>query len=392
MNASLTPADFDYELPVDRIAMHPADRRDAARLLHYQNGQIVDREFSDTAHLLPKGSQLVVNNTRVIHARLIAHKPTGGKIELFLLRPAHGSVEQAMEHTGASTWMCLVGGAKRWKNGVITASVDELSLEATMFEKQGDEYLINLKWTPGSLAFRAVVEQIGRIPLPPYIAREANDDDRLRYQTRFAERPGSVAAPTAGLHFTDALMTQLPSELVRLTLHVSAGTFKPMADGSIAQHLMHHEQCEVTREAIAQLAKPMRRYAVGTTSLRTLESLYWLAVKWKQSGRQPKSVNQHEPYELYAEFSGFCEAMAWLTDALDRAGLSNYGFETSMMIAPGYDIRSIDGLFTNFHMPKSTLLLLVAALIGDDWRKVYAHALANGYRFLSYGDGSLLER
>ncbi len=391
MSTHYRPEDFDYPLPEAAIALHPAERRDASRLLHYKAGVIHDYAFSDVTKLLPAGSQLILNNTRVIHARLIGRKPTGGKVEIFLLRPADDAVDQAMQATGLTHWMCLVGGAKRWKDGRVAIEGDGIALYASVVEKRGDEFLVALEWQPAKRSFAEVLESVGRIPLPPYIHREVEENDRLRYQTAFAEKLGSVAAPTAGLHFTDEILNALKIEQVKLTLHVSAGTFKPMTADSIFEHEMHEEQCEVERSAIAMLSREGRKYAVGTTSLRTLESLYWLAEKWRREGHIPRFIDQHEPYKVEPFFASFTEAMAWLYDALGKEKLERYGFETSIMIAPGYRVRSIAGIFTNFHMPKSTLLLLVHAIVGDDWRTVYDHALMNGYRFLSYGDSSLLE-
>lgn len=392
MNTNYRPEDFDYDLPEEAIALHPAERRDASRLLHYKGGQISDCAFVDVVNILPPGSQLILNNTRVIHARLIGHKPTGGKVEIFLLRPADDAVDQAMQATRLTHWMCLVGGAKRWKDGHVTIQSEDVTVHATVVEKRGDEFLVALEWKPSGMPFAEVLERVGRIPLPPYIHREADESDRLRYQTAFAEKLGSVAAPTAGLHFTDDILNALNVDQVKLTLHVSAGTFKPMAVDSIFDHEMHEEHCEVERSAIEMLSRPGKKYAVGTTSLRTLESLYWLAEKWRREGTMPLFIDQHEPYKVEPYFAGFTEAMEWLHAALGGENRDRYGFETSIMIAPGYTVRSIDGIFTNFHMPKSTLLLLVHAIIGDEWRRVYSHALQSGYRFLSYGDSSFLER
>ena len=392
MSTHYRPDDFDYALPEEAIALHPAERRDASRLLHYKAGAIHDYAFSDVTKLLPAGSQLILNNTRVIHARLIGQKPTSGKVEIFLLRPADDAVDKAMQATGLTHWMCLVGGAKRWKEGRVAIEGEGVVIYATVVEKRGDEFLVALEWTPAKRSFAEVLELAGRIPLPPYIHREVEENDRLRYQTAFAEKLGSVAAPTAGLHFTDEILAALDVEQVKLTLHVSAGTFKPMSVDSIFDHEMHEEQCEVSRSSIQSLSKPGKKFAVGTTSLRTLESLYWLAEKWRREGKMPRFIDQHEPYKVEPHFARFTDAMAWLNEALLKEKLDHYGFETSIMIAPGYTIRSIDGIFTNFHMPKSTLLLLVHAIIGDDWRRVYQHALKTDYRFLSYGDSSLLER
>jgi S-adenosylmethionine:tRNA ribosyltransferase-isomerase len=392
MKTDYRPEDFDYDLPEEAIALHPAERRDASRLLHYKGGLITDHAFSDVVGLLPPGSQLILNNTRVIHARLIGHKSTGGKVEIFLLRPADDAVDHAMRATGLTHWMCLVGGAKRWKDGHVTIQSEDVTVHASLVEKRGDEFLVALEWKPSGMPFAEVLEHAGRIPLPPYIHREANESDRLRYQTAFAEKLGSVAAPTAGLHFTDEILRSLSVDQVKLTLHVSAGTFKPMSVDAIFDHEMHEEQCEVERSAIEMLSRAGKKYAVGTTSLRTLESVYWLAEKWRREGKMPRFIDQYEPYKVEPQFADFNEAMAWLHTALGEEKLDRYGFETSIMIAPGYNLRSIDGIFTNFHMPKSTLLLLVHAIIGDDWRRVYSHALSSGYRFLSYGDSSLLER
>lgn len=385
-----SPEEFDYHLPAEAIALHPLAQRDQSKLLVYRSGDISDHHFGDLTSILPLGSQLVVNNTKVIHARIVGAKDTGGRVEIFLLRPHNVSVEAAMEARGTASWWCLVGGAKRWKTGAVTAHNDGLSLSAHRIDRNDDEFLIEFTWDAATASFSQILERIGRIPLPPYIARDADADDLLRYQTTFAEREGSVAAPTAGLHFTPELMQQLQVQRVNLTLHVSAGTFKPMASERIADHPMHEEYCECSLEAIAALTVPVERYAVGTTSLRTLESLYWLAVKDAQSGSLPQHVDQHEPYRLTSAFATYEAAMQHLHARMMAEGIDRLAFTTSIMIAPGYRVKSVRGLFTNFHMPKSTLLLLVCALIGDDWKRVYDHALTGGYRFLSYGDGSLL--
>lgn len=386
----LTPEDFNYSLPDSAIAMHPADRREEAKLLHYNQGLIADHRFDEVVRILPAGSQLVLNNTKVIHARIFAHKASGGKVELFLLRPYEATHEQALSAQGYSRWWCLVGGAKKWKDGPVEAEADGLHLQAEMGPRAEEEFLIDFRWTPEERSFSEVLDTLGKIPLPPYIDREATDADAERYQTAFAEAAGSVAAPTAGLHFTKDILDSLSAEQVKLTLHVSAGTFRPMADGTISDHLMHEEACELSLESLRRLSERKPRFAVGTTALRTLESLYWLAVKAAVSGELPQHIDQHEPYRLQSPFPDFEAAMADLVVRLEREGLSRYAFETSIMIAPGYRVQSVRGLFTNFHMPKSTLILLVAALIGDDWKRVYEHALDKGYRFLSYGDSSLL--
>ncbi len=385
-----SPEEFDYHLPAEAIALHPLAQRDQSKLLLYSNGEISDHRFADLANILPVGSQLVVNNTKVIHARIVGQKETGGRVEVFLLRPHNLTTESAMLARDVTQWWCLVGGAKRWKSGPVRVQEAGVRLNATRVDRNDDEFLIEFTWDGGTCTFSQILEQVGRIPLPPYIAREAIDEDLYRYQTAFAEREGSVAAPTAGLHFTPELVEKLHVNRVNLTLHVSAGTFKPMSSERISDHPMHEEYCECTLEAISALTLEVERYAVGTTSLRTLESLYWLAVKTKLEGVISQHVDQHEPYRLNSPFSSFEEAMRYLHTHMRAENQERIAFTTSIMIAPGYRVQSVRGLFTNFHMPKSTLLLLVCALIGEDWKRVYDHALSGGYRFLSYGDGSLL--
>lgn len=388
--SDLTPEDFNYPLPDSAIAMHPADRREDAKLLWYDRGRIADHRFDEVVGILPEGSQLVLNNTKVIHARIFARKPSGGKVELFLLRPHEATHEQALSARGHCRWWCLVGGAKKWKQDAVQAEAEGLHLHAEKGQRAEEEFLIDFRWAPEERTFSEVLDTLGKIPLPPYIDREATDADAERYQTAFAEAAGSVAAPTAGLHFTKDILDSLSVEQVKLTLHVSAGTFRPMADGTISDHLMHEEACELSLGSLRQLAERKPRFAVGTTALRTLESLYWLAVKAAVSGKLPHHIDQHEPYRLQSPFEDFEAAMSDLVARVEGAGLARYAFETSIMIAPGYRVQSVRGLFTNFHMPKSTLILLVAALIGDDWKRVYEHALQHDYRFLSYGDSSLL--
>lgn len=389
---NLSPSDFDYELPEERIPDTPAENRTDAKLLHYDGAVIHDRGFDEVVHLLPEDSQLILNNTRVIHARLFLFKPSGGRLEVFLLRPEGVSVEEAMQQKGSAKWWCLLGGAKKWKEGAIAFEHDSIRIEASRLDRFEDQFLLELNWTSSEMPFAEMVEELGKIPLPPYMQREAEESDTIRYQTTFAEAPGSVAAPTAGLHFTKSILDEMAAEKVRLTLHVSAGTFKPMSSDSIHEHTMHDEECSVSLDAIRSLSKEKTRFAVGTTSLRTLESLYWIAEKWEIEGNQPHVITQEDPYAIERRFGAYEPAMASLAKKMEAAGLATLAFSTSIMISPGYEIQSVAGIFTNFHMPKSTLLLLVATLIGDDWKTVYNHALANDYRFLSYGDSSLLFR
>lgn len=390
MFEDLSPDLFDYDLPAERIPAHPPEKRDHARLLISNCESITDAKFSDVANLLKEDSQLIVNDTKVIHARLFLQKPTGGRVEIFLLQPFESTVEEAMLHVGTSTWWCLVGGAKKWKEGPVTIDTDNLQLSAEKGGREEEKFKVTLDWTNKSLSLAEVLEVLGKIPLPPYMQRDAEASDENRYQTTYASRPGSVAAPTAGLHFTPEILQQTKAELVKLTLHVSAGTFKPVAAETISGHTMHHEECYVTRGALQQLSLPKKKFAVGTTSLRTLESLHWLAVRLMAEGEIAKEITQHDPYSFEDKFESFEQAMVFLIQHMDQVGLSAVQFRTSIMISPGYKVKSIIGLFTNFHMPKSTLLFLVSAFIGDRWKDVYAHALNNDYRFLSYGDSSLL--
>lgn len=387
---SHSPGAFDFHLPADRIAQHPADQRDHAKLLVYDRGSISDHPFADVLGYLPVTHQLVMNDTRVIHARVFLYKDTGGRIELFLLRPAGATVEEAMVRQGNARWWCLIGGAKKWKEGKVKTQDGALQLEAEVLARADDKFLVDLQWSPSDMTFAELVEQLGKIPLPPYMNREAKEEDTVRYQTTYASNPGSVAAPTAGLHFTDAILSSIQAEQVKLTLHVSAGTFKPISVDDYRKHEMHDEECVVSASVIQSLSERKTRYAIGTTSLRTLESLFWLATKWEIIGERPDHVEQFDAERLKPRFDHFEAAMTWLYQRLTANGEERVSFRTSIMISPGYQVWSIDGIFTNFHMPKSTLILLVSALIGDDWRKVYDYALANDYRFLSYGDSSLL--
>lgn len=390
MFEDMSPDLFDYDLPAERIPAFPSEKRDQARLLISNCENIADAKFSDVANLLKEDTQLIVNDTKVIHARLFLKKPTGGRVELFLLQPFETTIEEAMLHAGSSTWWCLIGGAKKWKEGAVSIETEDLQLTAEKEGREEEKFKVKIEWSNSSLTLAEVLEVLGKIPLPPYMQREAEEADENRYQTTYASRPGSVAAPTAGLHFTPEILQQTKAEVVKLTLHVSAGTFKPVSAETIGEHTMHHEECYVTRGALQQLSLPKKKFAVGTTSLRTLESLHWLAVRLKKEGEFAEEITQHDAFTFEDPFESFEQAMVFLVQEMDARGLEAVQFRTSIMISPGYQIKSILGLFTNFHMPKSTLLFLVAALIGDRWKDVYAHALNNDYRFLSYGDSSLL--
>ena len=402
-------AEYAYELPESAIAVHPAMPRSSARLLTWRDGAVTSHHrFKDLPAILHANTQLWVNNTRVIRARLLLMKPTGGRLEVFLLEPHERSMEQALASTQCVVWKCMVKGAKRWTAGEAALQVEDSrgKWEVTAKRVGMDEGVryIELKWTHRSAAtgdvqevsFVELLEAMGKMPLPPYMRRPAEEQDAEDYQTVYAEVPGSVAAPTAGLHLDAQLMANLSAStsIHHITLHVGAGTFKPLVEGDVRNHVMHGENCSVSFDAIQALAEDgVHRVATGTTSLRTLESLYWLAIKWKETGEQPFELNQWEwrnELGTKADRLGWSmeTAMQWCANALDG---NDWSFRTSVMIIPPYRIRSVRGLITNFHLPNSTLLCLVASAIGEEWRSVYDRALAEEFRFLSYGDGSYLE-
>ncbi|MDA9863758.1 S-adenosylmethionine:tRNA ribosyltransferase-isomerase [Flavobacteriales bacterium] len=381
--------EFDYELPENRIAKHPPARREDAQLLHMnREGVWQDRCILDLPALIPSGGQIWVNETRVLHARLMAVKPTGGALELLLLEPAHVPVEQALTAASPVVWNALVGGAKKWKSGALSVPDSGVNLSV---EREGES--LRFSWE-GTEDFGTVLDRLGRIPLPPYMRREAGAADADRYQTVFARLPGSVAAPTAGLHLTEDMLSQLSKLNVRcgkVTLHVGVGTFKPLS-GDPTGHVMHGERCIVTASELQMLASGTEITAVGTTTLRTLESLFWLACRWREQGVGPElEVQQWVHQEVADPFSSFAEAMRWLVDQQTGEDAS-LEFVTRLMIVPGYRVRSAQRLLTNFHMPKSTLLCIVEAMVGPGWRGAYDHAVSSEYRFLSYGDACLLER
>lgn len=396
--------DYTYELPAARIAPEPLAQRDQSKLLVWRSGELTDRTFQDLPNELPSDSLLVFNDTKVVRARLFCQKPTGGLIELFCLEPVapHRAIEPAMQQTGSCVWKCLVGNGKRWKSGPVTLEFEAQGqaavLTAERLEATEAGYsLIQFSWTPASLPFAEVLRGAGHLPLPPYLNREDTDVDAVRYQTVYAAHEGAVAAPTAGLHFSDAVLHDLASRGVgsaRVTLHVGAGTFQPVKAERMEDHPMHGEAISVPVEVLRQLLAhaPRPVVAVGTTSLRTLESVYWLGVQAAEGLLKPEAtphVEQWQPYTPGSELS-MATAVQALIDYLTAHQLETLQATTQLLIAPGYRFRMIRGLITNFHQPESTLLLLVAALLGDGWRQVYDHALAHDYRFLSYGDSSLL--
>lgn len=388
--------DYSYHLPEDKIALYPKEERDLSRLLIYKNGQIQESQYRFISGHLPAHSRLVFNNTRVVRARLQFTTETGATIEIFCLEPHQMEVATAMASGESQVWKCFVGRVKKWKEYILSMQVNGLTLHAQMIESLGDSYLIKFSWEKeGGCSFSEVLLQAGNIPIPPYLKRNSEDLDLKRYQTVYARIEGSVAAPTAGLHFTENLLSNLASKDIvcsYVTLHVGAGTFKPVKAERLEGHSMHAEWIVVQKSFLEEyLDDPRTTIPVGTTSLRTLESIYWMGVK---SHHHPElsifelGVKQWDPYELAPVDRNV--ALQALLKKLTEVSVEEFCVQTSIIIAPGYQIRMANALITNFHQPESTLILLVAACVGDHWKKIYNYALEHDFRFLSYGDGSLL--
>ena len=389
---------YDYPLPEERIAKYPLPERDASKLLVLKDNQISESQFKYVGDFLPPDALLVFNETKVIRARLQFHKATGSRIEVFCLEPEQ-DYQMAFSACSPVRWKCLIGNAKRWKEGKLAMELKVNGEAVTLYAErlmQNDQYAeIEFSWEPANLSFAAVLEAAGEIPLPPYLHRDAEPDDRDRYQTVFARYDGSVAAPTAGLHFTKPLIKGLHEKgftFDEVTLHVGAGTFRPVATETIGEHAMHSETIIVRKSLIQNLIKQIGKpiIPVGTTSTRTLESLYWIGVMLKEQGLElrPLHVEQWFPYEEHQQISSI-EALQNIVDYLEKHDLTRLEASTALMIAPSYKMHIITGLITNFHQPKSTLLLLVSALIGERWKDCYRFALEHGFRFLSYGDSCL---
>lgn len=401
--ANITIQDYSYDLPEEKIALHPLAQRDASKLLLYRNGAISVDTFANIPNLLPEHTMLVFNNTRVINARIRFLKTTGAAIEIFCLEPQGDITEYStvMAATERSSWKCLVGGAAKWKDELLekrfTIQGETVLLQARMAARLPEAFSIEFTWLPAHYSFASIVEAAGDTPLPPYIKRSTDGEDVSRYQTIFAEHDGSVAAPTAGLHFTETIFTQLALKNISktfVTLHVGAGTFKPVKAASMKDHEMHAEYIDVNEKTIVELKEKVGRLAaVGTTSLRTLESLYWLGVKASlNKGETKLTIHQWDVYRepLLSTSLKPAEALEALLAWMKQNNLERIFTQTQLLIAPGYRFRMANMLITNFHQPQSTLLLLVAAAIGDDWKKMYNYALQNDFRFLSYGDGNLI--
>lgn len=397
--------DFSYDLPDSRIAKYPLPERDKSRLLVYEHGNISQDTFTQLPHYLPKDALMVFNNTRVIRARLHFNKQTGARIEIFLLEPDFpADYEQNFSSKHACSWLCLVGGLKKFNVSTLTKRIEvngeSVEIEAAYKEPVGTSHRIHFQWT-GQATWAEILEAMGELPIPPYLNRDAEESDLRTYQTVYGKVKGSVAAPTAGLHFTDRVLAEIHNlgiEREEVTLHVGAGTFRPVKSEEIGEHDMHTEHIAVKRDTIQRLLKHgCQAIAVGTTSVRTLESLYYMGVKalGLDSGEETGDamelgVPQWMPYGCSPDSPSTEQALKSLLDYMDRHELDVLHSCTQIIIAPGYRYRIVKMMVTNFHQPQSTLLLLVSAFVGEDWRKIYDYALANDFRFLSYGDSSLL--
>lgn len=391
--------EFDFVLPKERIALFPAKERDLSKLLVFNNGKISTDIFRNITAHIDENYVLVKNQTKVIPARIWFKKPSGAIIEIFCLSPVGKSHQDAMVEQGLCEWNCLIGGNKKWKEDELLTLSDEenqFKLTANRISKNSDSFIIRFEWSPANLTFSQVLEKAGSIPLPPYFERAPVEEDKERYQTVFAQNNGSVAAPTAGLHFTEKLLHDLQNRGVNqlnVTLHVGAGTFRPVSSETMEGHDMHSEEFSVSREVIEYLLHhPVKKIIpVGTTSMRTLESLFWVGVILERANGviADLHVPQWIPYDG-GEVCSREKSLKNILHYLEKNNLNALDAHSSIIIAPGYEFKICSGLITNFHMPKSTLLLLVSALIGDKWKEIYEYALKNDYRFLSYGDSSLL--
>ncbi len=399
-----TVEDLNYILPDHYIAKYPLAQRNSSKLLVYNRGEISQRTFRDLPSLIPSDMMMVFNDSRVVQARLVFEKSTGSKIEIFCLEPYDPrEYYQAFQQTSTCTWKCLVGNAKKWKSGTLAMEVasgsrgkkNSIIIKAEKTGRDKDAFIIRFRWSGGNVNFGEILEKAGHTPIPPYLNRDAEPQDRRTYQTVYSLIDGSVAAPTAGLHFTNALLDQLDRKGIarlNLTLHVGAGTFQPVSSEDPTKHPMHAEHFYVSRRALQNLLDhPGGILAVGTTTTRVLESLYWLGLYLSDSLQRSENqifLDQWDAYEIIP--GNRRDSLRQLLMFMEEKGLEMLEGKTRLMIVPGYRFGMVDRMITNFHQPGSTLLMLVAAFIGNDWKQVYDYALANGFRFLSYGDSSLL--
>ena len=402
--------DYNYPLPDERIAKYPLGERDASKLLVLKNGEISSSHFRNINDFLPKDSLLIFNETKVVRARLQFTKESGAAIEIFCLEPitGNGDYQLAFSSSSPSEWRCLVGNSRRWKNDKLSLEVEvnkatrqqDNKIQATLYaerlEKNDNYSVVRFSWEPAELSFAEILEAAGEIPLPPYLHREAEASDRERYQTVFAKHEGSVAAPTAGLHFTNELINKLKNDGVafeEVTLHVGAGTFRPVSSETIGEHEMHSETIVVRKACIENLIKSIDKtiIPVGTTSMRTIESLYWMGVMLIEEGLEERNIhlNQWFPYKERESLPSAEESLSTILKYMEEHQMNVFHASTALMIAPSCKINIAKALITNFHQPKSTLLLLVSALIGNKWKEAYQYALDNDFRFLSYGDSCL---
>ena len=394
--------DYNYPLPDERVAKYPLSERDASKLLVLKNDELQSSLFKNISDFLPNGTLLIFNETKVVRARLQFTKESGAAIEIFCLEPIN-DYQLAFSSASPSRWKCLVGNSRRWKEGTVlsqrvneTTSRQDINLCAKRIEKNDNYSIVEFSWEPANLSFAEVLEAAGEIPLPPYLHREAEESDRERYQTVFAKHEGSVAAPTAGLHFTNELIDSLKERGIsfeEVTLHVGAGTFRPVSSEKIGDHEMHSETIVVKKSCIENLIKNCDKtiIPVGTTSMRTIESLYWIGLMLIEEGLEERKLHldQWFPYKERETLPSAKESLSTILRYLEQHDMNELHASTALMIAPSCKINVAKALITNFHQPKSTLLLLVSALIGDKWKKAYQYALDNDFRFLSYGDSCL---
>ena len=403
-NLSIT--EFDYLLPGEKIANYPLEKRDESKLLIYANEKIKEDVYKNIANHLPEKSLLIFNDTKVIKARLLFQKPSGAVVEIFCLEPYEAINDYAvvLQKKEKIKWKCMIGGASKWKEKFLEKNIvidgREIKLQASLTQKLSDACVVELSWNPGEYSFAEIMEHAGDTPLPPYLKRKAEEADATRYQTIYSKFEGSVAAPTAGLHFTPGIFSSLKEKNIEtgfVTLHVGAGTFKPVKSDTMQDHVMHAEWIDVSISFIEQLINNIenRIICVGTTSVRTIESLYWMGLKTLLNpgiAMDDLGITQWEVYEdsLARNICTAKESLISLLQFLKKYNTNGLFIQTQIIIAPGYQFKLTKGIVTNFHQPKSTLLLLVAAMAGDDWKKIYEYALENNFRFLSYGDGCLI--
>ena len=406
---NITIEDYNYPLPDERIAKYPLSERDASKLLVLKDDSIHSSHFKNIGDFLPKDSLLIFNETKVVRARLQFTKESGAAIEIFCLEPitGNGDYQLAFSSQSPSDWKCLVGNSRRWKNDKLSLDINvrqqdnkttrqQATLYAERIEKNDNYSVVRFSWEPEELSFAEILEAAGEIPLPPYLHREAEASDRERYQTVFAKHEGSVAAPTAGLHFTNDLIQSLKDKgtsFEEVTLHVGAGTFRPVSSETIGEHEMHSETIVVKKSCIENIIRNCGKtiIPVGTTSMRTIESIYWIGLMLMEEGLEERRLhlNQWFPYKERESLPSAEESLSTIVKYLEMHNMSELHASTALMIAPSCNIKVAKALITNFHQPKSTLLLLVSALIGEKWKEAYQYALDNGFRFLSYGDSCL---